>query len=175
MWAICLRDCRRLLRRSKDFGRGGQWRNKETHFQYHLWVDIEEFPLVMVIITRCDTIIIPNLLQTQALICWPGPVPLCGSRSPARAHHELNANNFLIRRLIYIHRIKSNFMWQTIFHCDTSVYYPCTPPPANTSHKQYHMDKIWKHNYYGHFVKRWLFPLILSICSARNCNKNLIV
>ena len=103
------------------------------------------------------------------------PVPLCGSRSPARAHHELNANNFLIRRLIYIHRIKSNFMWQTIFHCDTSVYYPCTPPPANTSHKQYHMDKIWKHNYYGHFVKRWLFPLILSICSARNCNKNLIV
>ena len=58
------------------------------------------------------------------------PVPLCCSSPPARTHHELNANNFLIRRLIYIHRIKSNFMWQTIFHCDTSVYYTCTPPPG---------------------------------------------
>ena len=30
------------------------------------------------------------------------------------AHHELR-NNFLIRYVIYIRRIKSNFMWQTIF------------------------------------------------------------
>ena len=60
---------------------------------------------------------------------------------------------------IYIQRIKSNFMWQTIFHCDTSVYYSAPLRPANTSHKQYHMDKIWKHNYPGHVAKTWLFSI----------------
>ena len=31
---------------------------------------LRRFSLAMVIITRCDTITIPSLLQTQALICW---------------------------------------------------------------------------------------------------------
>ena len=48
-----------------------------------------------------------------------------------------NANNFLIRRLIYIRCIKSSFMWQTIFHSDTFVYYTIA-----RSHKQCHMDYL---------------------------------
>ena len=62
-----------------------------------------------------------------------------------------NANNFLIRRLIYIRCIKSSFMWQTIFHSDTFVYYTIA-----RSHKQCHMD----------YLCCWSLLLFHFICSA---------